>query len=118
MRVPSLLKLEKQVSAWVINQAFTCSDLRKKIDKAEATVIKLRNRWIKLRDKFCDGSPCICQAHPRYVELVIHKLQPAVAEMEALHRHVNERMHAARSVKMAELMRGREARLRYLARAQ
>jgi hypothetical protein len=118
MRVPSLLKLEKQVEAWMRSQVFVCSDLRKKIDEAEAAVIKLRAEWIELRDKFCAGSPCICQAHPRYEELVIRKLQPAIAEMEALHRQVNKRMNAARSAKMAELMRGREARLRYLARAQ
>jgi len=67
MKISSYQKIEKQVQAFLFSFEFQ-PDVQKELDRLENEYCKIADEWTKLREKFCDASPCICHAHPRHKE--------------------------------------------------
>ena len=67
MKISSYQKIEKQVQAFLSSFQFP-PDVQEELDRLNSEQIKICREWDKLREKFCNASPCICHAHPRHKE--------------------------------------------------
>jgi len=67
MKISSHKKIEKQVQSFLSSLQFP-PDVQKELDKLESEYGKIARKWNKLREKFCNASPCICSTHPKHKE--------------------------------------------------
>ena len=67
MKISSHKKIEKQVQAFLSAFQFP-PDVQKELERLESKCDEIAQEWNNLREKFCNGSPCICHAHPRHKE--------------------------------------------------
>ena len=119
MRIPSLLKVEKQVGAWLDRHPVVMSvEWESEYQQKYQEFLKLRTKWEKIQENECPvnhGGKCTCKEHPLYKELYEGKVIPLcnlVSKMD------HERFEYAMDVEEEMYQRylsTREAKIKYRA---
>ena len=103
----ALRKIEAQVAAH-IKAWKPPAEVQKQIQELEAEQNRLSRLWAKLRDGFCDGSPCICDMVPQRAEF-----QSKLRQIEAQLFPLYELRNQEKSRKKAQLYAAYRAKLKY-----
>ena len=113
MKIPSIKKIEKQAEKYVKENFRPDSFLTLKLEILEKEIAPLCKAWNDLRDKFCNGSPCICVSHPRHKEFH-DKIEPLQKQIADINRAIYNASCRMKRDKMSELMIAKAAKIRYL----
>lgn len=113
MKIPSIQKIEKQVEKYAKENFYPDPSLEEKMKLLESELNPLCKEWNKIRDNFCNGSPCICKTHPRYYEF-FDKIQPIQENISKIAKDISFSSRQFKKEKEKELMLARNAKLKYL----
>lgn len=112
MRVNSFKKIQKQVESY-INSVFVIQDeIKNQIEILEQELSNYSKRWSNIRDSFCNGAPCICKTHPRYIEFY-DKIDSINVSLNALYQQITKKRKDLSNKKEKELVIARLAKQKY-----
>lgn len=112
MKIPSIRKIEKQAEKYAKENFRSDPSLEEKMKLLESELKPICQEWNRIRDNFCNGSPCICKTHPRYYDY-LNKIEPIQEEISKIARNIN----LFKREKERQLMIARNAKLKYLREA-
>ena len=113
MKIPSIRKIEKQAEKYAKENFRPDPSLEEKMKLLESELKPICEEWDRIRDNFCNGSPCICKTHPRYYDY-LNKIKPIQEEISKIARNINFSRHHFKKEKEKQLMLARNAKLKYL----
>lgn len=106
MRIPSYKKIEKQVEAYM--KTWKHPD-QEKINELNKELNRLARQWANIREKFCNGHPCICKTHPRFEEF-----ERPISAINAELKQLYQKYLDAKKEKEKQLLRTLAAKIKYM----